>query len=275
MFLEKFFRNFRTPTVEKHVLDGILDNMVTIPAGSFLMGSNDGEDDESPIHNVLLDEFKLGKYVVTQAEWESVMDSRPWENLKFSRVQADCPAVNITWYEVREFIERLNNSGPHLFRLPTEAEWEYACRAGASNTFPYGVLKLNLHKYAWFYDNAFQENKMSPQPIGVLQANKWGLFDIQGNVYEWCDDWYRRNYYNKSRLYNPQGPRYGKYKVVRGGDWARTEYFLRIASRRHYTPHHKDSFIGFRLAMDGQNIPANLELQIPDSNRGNEEKPHA
>jgi formylglycine-generating enzyme required for sulfatase activity len=135
------------------------------------------------------------------------------------------------------------------FRLPTEAEWEYACRAGTPETSDYGISKENLTDYAWYYENTFKEKKMSPQQIGRLLPNDWGLYDILGNIYEWCNDWFRRNYYNKSPMYNPPGPRYGKYKVVRGGDWARTDYFLRISSRRYYTPHHKDPFIGFRLAM--------------------------
>ncbi len=249
MFLKNFFKGYQTSTVSEHIINRIKENMVTIPAGSFLMGSNEGEDDESPIHNILLDEFKLSKFVISQEVWEEVMETRPWKKQMFTMDKYGYPAVNITWYKVQEFIDRLNNNCNEKLRLPTEAEWEYACRAGIPETSPYGVSRDELANYAWFYDNAFKAAKMSPQPIAKLSPNKWGLYDMQGNVYEWCMDWFRRNYYNKSPLYNPPGPRYGKYKVVRGGDWARTDYFLRIASRRHYTPHHKDPFIGFRLAM--------------------------
>lgn len=214
------------------------------------MGSNDGEDDERPIHNVLIDEFYLCKYTVTQKQWFEIMGTRPWEALKYIRIDERCPAVNINWYEARDFIDELNWLSHRKFRLPTEAEWEYACRAEASTAFAYGVLKLNLPKYAWYYENAFKKGEMYAHEVGTCKGNKFGLYDMQGNVNEWCNDWYRRNYYNKSSINNPKGPIYGEYKAVRGGDWARTDYFLRIASRRHYSPHYKDSHLGLRLAMD-------------------------
>ncbi|MCP4217063.1 MAG: formylglycine-generating enzyme family protein [bacterium] len=249
-FFKKLFGKKSAAVPDAEFIETLTAKMVEIPDGSFLMGSNDGEDDERPIHNVLIDRYCLSKNVVTQEEWRQVMGTSPWKTLKYIKIADNCPAVNINWYEVRDFIEIINGESDRKFRLPTEAEWEYACRADTSTTFTHGVLKFNLPKYAWFYDNAFKKGAMFAHEVGTRAPNGWGLYDMQGNVYEWCSDWFRRNYYNKSPINNPVGPIYGKYKVVRGGDWARTDYFLRIASRRHYTPHTRDSFLGFRLAMD-------------------------
>ncbi len=249
-FLKRFLKKAHGQDLTREFIDGLCDKLVTVPHGSFLMGSNDGEDDERPIHNVLIDSFYLSRYPVTQKEWFHVMGTKPWEELKFIKTGDNFPAVNICWYDAKDFIEALNEVGEKQFRFPTEAEWEYACRAGAASAFAHGVLKFNLSKYAWYYDNAFKKGEMYAHEIGQMRANRFGLYDMQGNVYEWCLDWYRRNYYNKSPIHNPQGPIYGNYKAVRGGDWARTDYFLRVASRRHYSPHYKDSFVGFRLAMD-------------------------
>lgn len=232
------------------LLEKICDHMVVIPPGSFLMGSNSGEDNERPIHNVLVDGFLLGKYEVTQEEWYAIMGNKPWLNLKYLMDGEHFPVVNVSWYDAREFTKRLNKLTKKKFRLPTEAEWEYACRAGSTTKFYHSSFKLNLHKYAWYYDNAFKKGEMYAHEVGQKKANKWGLHDMLGNVYEWCSDWYRRNYYNKSPINNPGGPKFGKGKVVRGGDWARTDYFLRVSSRRYYNPHTKESFIGFRLACD-------------------------
>jgi formylglycine-generating enzyme required for sulfatase activity len=252
MFFKKLFKKTRGRELTEAFIKEIIDNMVEIPAGSFLMGSNEGEDDERPIHNVLIDRFYMNKYVVTQKEWVEVIGTKPWETLKYVKIADLCPVVNVSWYDTINFIRELNGITGKAFRLPTEAEWEYACRSGSASRFAHGVIKLNLSGYAWYYNNAFKRGEMYAHEVGTRKPNKWGLFDMQGNVYEWCSDWYRRNYYNKSPINNPTGPRYGDYKVVRGGDWARTDYFLRIASRRQYSPHYKDSYVGFRLVMDAE-----------------------
>ena len=235
------------------ILDQIMMNMVEIPEGSFLMGSMTGEPEERPIHNVIIDSFLLNKYEVTQGEWFEIMATSPWQELKYSKSDKYYPAVNISWYDIKQFLKKLGKLTSKTFRLPTEAEWEYACRAGTTSKHPYGFLKLNLAKHAWFYENAFKKGEMYPHQVGRKQANKWGLHDMLGNVYEWCSDWFSENYYNKSPISNPAGPRYGSYKIVRGGDWARTDYFLRVSSRRYYSPHFKDSYIGFRLVIASSN----------------------
>lgn len=229
------------------ILKRICDNMVLIPPGSFLMGSYDGEDDERPVHNVLIDGFYMGKYQVTQAEWYALMGTKPWLSLKYLMDGDNYPVVNVSWYDAWEFIKKLNKLTKKEFRLPSEAEWEYACRAGSKARFFHGVSKLGLKEYAWFYENAFKKGEMYAHQVGNKKPNKWGLCDMLGNVYEWCSDWYKRNYYHRSPIDNPKGPKFGRGKVVRGGDWARTDYFLRVTSRGYYSQHDKDSYIGFRL----------------------------
>lgn len=242
------FKKKKEPELGEDFIHSINQDMVPIAAGSFLMGSNDGEDDERPIHNVLLDGFLLCKYEVTMKQWISVMGTRPWSGMKYVQENDECPVINIDWYDVRDFIRVLNRHSAEPFRLPTEAEWEYACRAESTSRFSHGSLKMSLTHYAWYYENAFKKNNLHAHPVGTRKPNRWGLYDMMGNVYEWCSDWYSRNYYNKSPVQIPQGPVYGSQKVVRGGDWARTDYFLRSSSRRYYSPHYKDVNVGFRLA---------------------------
>ena len=259
MFLKQLLKKIKGKELSEALIRALVSQMVVIPRGSFLMGSNDGEDDERPIHNVLIERFYLSRFVVTQEQWYGVMGTKPWLGLKYVCEMDRCPAVNISWYDAGNYLDKLNRASGKKFRLPTEAEWEYACRAGASNSLAHGVLKFNLPRYAWYYDNAFKKGEMHGHEVGTRKPNKFGLYDMQGNVYEWCADWYRKKYYNKSPINNPPGPIYSQYKSVRGGDWARTDYFLRIASRRHYSPHHKDSYVGFRVALDAEYIDAERE----------------
>lgn len=247
---EFLFKSKKKQAQYEELVREILNDMVLIPSGSFLMGSNDGEDDERPIHNVLLNSFCLNKYEVTQRQWVELMETRPWQGSEYVKEGDNIPVVNVSWYDVKGFIRKLNRVSGRKFRLPTEAEWEYASRAGSTSRFSYGSLKLRLSQYAWYYDNAFKKEEMFAHEVGTLKPNKWGLYDMMGNVYEWCWDWYKRNYYNKSPVQHPKGPKHSPYKVVRGGDWARTDYFIRVSSRRYYHPHYKDVNVGFRLAKD-------------------------
>lgn len=247
------FKKKKEPEIGEDFINSLNQDMISIPGGSYLMGSNDGEDDERPIHNVLLEPFLLCKYEVSMKQWYDVMGTKPWAGQKYIRDCDECPVVNVDWYEVRDFLRELNRHSAEKFRLPTEAEWEYACRANSTSRFSHGSSRIRLSNYAWFYDNAFKKNNMHAHPVGTRKPNKWGLYDMMGNVYEWCSDWYSRNYYNKSPVQTPQGPAYGSQKVVRGGDWARTDYFLRVASRRYYSPHYKDVNVGFRLAKSTAN----------------------
>lgn len=255
MIFERFFRTKKTKIHYDDLIGHIMERMVAVPGGSFLMGSNEDEKDEHPVHNVLLDPFYIGKYTVTQYQWSELMETTPWKGLKFVKEGINYPAVNISWYEAKEFLSKLSELSNREFRLPTEAEWEYACRAGTHTKFAHGNLKLNLAHYAWYYENAFKKEEMYPHEVGTRKPNKWGIHDMMGNIYEWCGDWYSKHYYAKSPVLNPPGPMYGTNRIVRGGDWAHTDYFLRASSRNDYSPHHKDNNLGFRIIMAAKDLP--------------------
>ena len=240
----------KSASQKSEICDAILDNMKFIEGGSFLMGSDSGDSEEYPVHNVLLDPFHIGAYVVSQYEWKSVMGTAPWNGVRSVAEGNAYPAVEINYYEAKLFIEKISRITDRKFRLPTEAEWEYACRAGSHTKYYFGSMKSSLGKYAWFYENAFRQNIMHPMERGLKKPNSWGLYDMLGNVYEWCSDWFSNTYYNRSPVNNPKGPKYGSHRVSRGGDWARTDHFIRCAARRCYSPHFRDASIGFRLVMD-------------------------
>ena len=159
------------------------------------MGSNTGRKDESPVHEVEISRgFWLGKYEVTQGQWKAVMDDEPWSGR--ARVISDSshPAVIISWDEVQEFIRRINEeAGEELYRLPTEAEWEYACRAGTQTRWSFGDDTSQLKNYAWYFNNT-----EGAKAVGSRLPNPWGLYDMHGNVWEWVQDWYDEEYYSRS-----------------------------------------------------------------------------
>ncbi|HEY7545724.1 MAG TPA: bifunctional serine/threonine-protein kinase/formylglycine-generating enzyme family protein, partial [Blastocatellia bacterium] len=178
---------------------------VQIPQGEFLMGSEKGEGDEKPAHKVRISRpFEMGKYEVTQAQWEAVMGNNP-SNFK----GANLPVENVSWNDAQEFIQKLNarNDG-YVYRLPTEAEWEYACRAGST-----GDYAGNLDEMAWHGSNSASKT----HSVGQKKPNAWGLHDMHGNVWEWCMDWYLENYYSQSPSADPPGPGTGSLRVSRGG----------------------------------------------------------
>ncbi len=206
---------------------------VKIPAGSFMMGS-DRKDDEKPIHKVTVNyEFYMGKYEVTQEQYESVTGSNPSSFKNCPK----CPVESVSWEDAQEFIRKLNakNDG-YKYRLPTEAEWEYAARAGTTGDF-YG----NLDSIAWYDGNSDGKT----HPVGQKQANAFGLYDMSGNVWEWCQDWYSD--YPSGAVTNPTGATSGSYRVLRGGGWFYVAVFLRSAIRFGYPPWERSYDLGFRV----------------------------
>ena len=219
---------------------------VLIPAGRFPMGSSEEEegayDDEQPQHMVWISRpFYLGKHPVTQAQWEAVMGSNPSEFRG-----ADRPVEMVSWAAAHEFIEKLNaREARRGYRLPTEAEWEYACRAGSTAAYCFGDDAGELEDYAWWRDNSGEET----HPVGLKRPNAWGLHDMHGNVWEWVQDWYGR--YDANPATNPQGPETGEYRVLRGGSWSRSSRLCRSAFRIYNHPEsRRESGInaGLRLA---------------------------
>ena len=216
---------------------------VWIEPGVFQMGSNTGRKDESPVHEVEISRgFWLGKYEITQGQWKAVMNDEPWSGRKRVISDSSHPAVIISWDEVQEFIGRLNAAvGEELYRLPTEAEWEYACRAGTQTRWSFGDDESQLKNYAWYFNNS-----EGAKAVGSRLPNPWGLYDMHGNIWEWVQDWYDEEYYNSSLRNDPQGPTSGLGRVIRGGHFGHIDG-VQSAYRHLHSPESRSYTIGVRL----------------------------
>jgi len=217
---------------------------VLIPAGTFMMGTaitEEGDEDEHPQHHVTLSQpFYLQTTPVTQGQWRHLMEGNP---SSFSNCGEDCPVEHVSWHDAQKFIKKLNQlERIDQYRLPTEAEWEYACRAGSTLSFCFGDEETELGHYAWYEDNS-QE---STHPVGQLKPNAWGLYDMHGNVFEWCQDWYGE--YAPEPVTDPTGPSSGEFRVLRGGSWDGEAGDLRSAYRHRLTPGYRYGHEGFRVA---------------------------
>ncbi len=229
---------------QKTFTNSIGMEFVLIPAGTFLMGAarhfENADIDELPRHKVTITKpFYIGKYEVTQEQWVAIMGSNP-SRFKGRRR----PVENVSWNDVQKFIKKLNEKEKTTkYRLPTEAEWEYAARAGEPGSYCFGDLVADLPLYAWYYHNANAQT----HEVGLLKPNSWGLYDMHGNVWEWCQDWYSFDYYSKSPEKDPQGPESGVLKVERGGGWDALPDACRSAYRHGFFPFKGNSALGFRL----------------------------
>jgi len=223
--------------------NGVTLDMVLIPAGSFTMGDDSGGSDEKPAHRVRITKpFYLGKYEVTQEQWQAVMGDNP-SNFKGPKN----PVEEVSWDDCQGFLAKLNakHAGTgRQFTLPTEAQWEYACRAGSTTQFSFGDDEASLDEYAWFSDNSDSQT----HPVGQKKANAWNLYDMHGNVWEWCQDRYDSGYYANSPTNDPSGPALGSNRVNRGGGWCNYARSCRSASRDGYSPGYRLNYLGFRLA---------------------------
>lgn len=243
---------------------------VKVQGGAFDMGSNAAESDRKPLHSVTLKDFYMGSYEVTQEQWTAIMGHDP------SSHRCDqCPVTDVSWDEVQEFIQKLNSATGKHYRLPTEAEWEYAARGGANEKLIKdsksrgGVDELVMNgdhkrvpdKYttgkpysggnsaqevAWFQRNS----RDKVHPIGRKKQNELGIYDMSGNVEEWCADWYAGDYGAKNTVENPEGPAAGKSKVVRGGSWSSSLADITVTRRAAYLPGTHTNSLGFRLVED-------------------------
>jgi formylglycine-generating enzyme required for sulfatase activity len=216
--------------------------MVLIPGGSFQMGNNDGGAGEKPIHIVNVRSFALGKYEVTQGQWNAVMGNNP---SKFSSCGDNCPVEQVSWGDVQQFIQKLNQQTRLQFRLPSEAEWEYAARAGSTGKWSFGNDEGALGQYAWFTGNSGKQT----HPVGQKSPNAFGLYDMHGNVWEWVQDWYHDNYNGAPT--NGSAWEHGgeqESRVLRGGSWLHDPNSLRSAIRKSLDPVYRYYLNGFRLA---------------------------
>ena len=216
---------------------------VFVPAGCFDMGcgnwTSNCSDDEKPVHTVCVDDFYIGRYEVTQGQWKKVMHSNPSEFQKGDNY----PVENVSWNDVEEFIKKLNSRSNKRFRLPTEAEWEYAARSGGRKEKYVGGDDVD--RVAWYGSNSSDHT----HPVGTKAPNGLGIYDMSGNVWEWCQDWYCEDYYSKSPRNNPHGPSSGSLRVLRGGSWCNGPWFVRSALRVRLRPASRSCDLGFRLAL--------------------------
>ena len=223
-------------------LDEIMRNMVYVEGGTFTMGATSEQkkpdDDEKPTHRVSLSSFYIGKYEVTQALWKAVMGSNP------SRFEGDnLPVERVSWNDCQTFLRKLNAMTDKNFRLPTEAEWEFAARGGnSSRGYQYSGSNV-LSDVAWYDNNSGGET----HPVGTKAPNELGIYDMSGNVWEWCQDWYG-DYHGYSQT-NPTGPSSGANRVYRGGSWGSGAWLCRVAFRDNYTPGSRGNGLGLRLAL--------------------------
>jgi formylglycine-generating enzyme required for sulfatase activity len=226
-------------TVQKY--NKLSDNMVFVKGGTFEMGNNNGYDDEKPVHTVFLDDFYICKYEVSQAEWIDVMGNNP-SYFKGEKL----PVTNVSWNMVDIFIKKLNEKTGKKYRLPTEAEWEYAAKGGALSKGCMFSGSNSYLKVGWIIDNS--EGKI--KPVGSKEPNELGIFDMTGNVWEWCADWSKEDYYVISPKDNPLGPSKGDNKVFRGGSCQNFATDCRVSARFWADPTYVDPAGGFRLVID-------------------------
>ena len=214
-----------------------------IPAGTFTMGDASGDDDETPHEVTLTQPFKMGVHEVTQAQYEQVMGVNP-STFK----GANNPVEMVSWEEAVEFCRRLSElpaekAAGNVYRLPTEAEWEYACRAGTTTKYSFGDDESELRDHAWCSENS----DVQTHRVGSKKPNAWGLYDMHGNVYEWCQD--RHGDYPSGSVTDPTGPAVGSDRVGRGGGWNSTAEYCRSAFRYGTFPSFRYDYFGFRVCL--------------------------
>jgi formylglycine-generating enzyme required for sulfatase activity len=229
--------------------------LVLIPKGTFTMGSPEARHSEFEAeHQVTISrDYYLGVYEVTQEQYENVMGTNP---SVFRQLRN--PVEQVSWEDAVEFCKRLSElteekAAGRVYRLPTEAEWEYACRAGSTTKYSFGDDEGQLRDYAWFDVNSSSKTHR----VGQKQQNAWGLFDMHGNVWEWCADWYGE--YPKEPLTDPVGPAKGLSRVDRGGSWNSGAAYCESSSRLRFNLANRPHYIGFRVALSPPGIPKHAE----------------
>ena len=225
--------------------------LVPIPAGEFLMGSPEtepGRDGDEVQHQVTLTKrFLLGVHEVTQGQWQAVMGTTPWKGKEYVKEGDDYPATYVNWDEAVEFCRQLSEKEGLEYRLPTEAEWEYACRAGTTTAYSFGDDASEMGEYAWYSENASDVGQKYSRTVGQKKPTPWGLYDMHGNVWEWCSDWHGG--YPSGDTTDPTGPNSGPGRVHRGGGWDRSAESCGSASQFWRLPSYNYISWGFRVAL--------------------------
>ena len=230
-----------TNGTQTFTVGGVSFTMVAVEGGTFQMGSRtSGDSGEQPGHEVRLSPFSIGQTEVTQELWEAVMGTNPsnWMGLKL-------PVEKVAWNDCQTFISKLNQLTGKQFRLPTEAEWEFAARGGTkSKGYTYSGSNT-IDDVTWYASNSGSIT----HEVATKQANELGIYDMSGNVWEWCQDWYSDTYYSSSVINNPTGPTSGSYRVIRGGSWSSAAASCRVDYRGWSKPSNTLGSVGFRLAL--------------------------
>ena len=239
-----------SPQVKTYTANGVSFRMIEVEGGTFQMGATSEQVDpwrnEKPAHSVTLSSYYIGETEVTQALWEAVMGSNP------SRFKdGSNPVEQVSWNDCQAFIQKLNSLTGKTFRLPTEAEWEYAARGGSkSRGYQYSGSNT-IGDVAWYTVNSYAKGSSSSDygthSVKTKQANELGIYDMSGNVWEWCLDW--KEYYSSSSQTNPTGPETGYYRLIRGGGWDDVARYCRVAIRFYDAPNTAYDYLGLRLAL--------------------------
>ena len=234
------------PQIETITVNGVSFNMVYVEGGTFKMGAteeqgNDSYNDEKPSHYVTLSDYYIGETEVTQELWKAVMGNNP----SYYSDDEKKPVDSVSWNNVQEFITKLSNQTNRKFRLPTEAEWEYAARGGNQSCNCKYSGDDSIDKIAWYYSNSKEET----HPVAQLRPNELGLYDMSGNVWEWCQDWYSEDYYYSGENFNPNGPSKCNYHVLRGGSCVTDARRCRVSNRYYNMSQFRYRSYGFRLVM--------------------------
>lgn len=256
----------REPALREDFTETALDlnmEMVYVAGGEFVMGAtaeqkDDAWDDEEPVRGIQLDGFHIGKYAVTQAQWRVVMgttleEQREKVGTEWSLAGKgdEHPMYYVNWTEAQAFCQKLSEATGRKYLLPTEAQWEYAARGGNQSRHYKHAGSNNLDDVAWYRENSINiclgHSDYGTRPVGRRKANELGLYDMNGNVWEWCSDWYGR--YDGNDTENPQGPATGSLRVFRGGSWYGRARDCRVSSRFYNIPDYRGYNVGFRVAV--------------------------
>ena len=244
----------------KELTNSIGIKLVLISKGTFMMGSPESEEgrrENETQHEVTIsNDYYLGAYEVTQTQYQTVIGNNPscYQGALVGNQNADLPVENVSLDDAVEFCKKLTElpeekKAGRVYRLPTEAQWEYACRAGSKTIYSFDDEEGLLPEYGWFKRNSSQRT----HTVGLLEPNAWGLYDMHGNVWEWCSDWYGE--YPKGAVSDPTGPTMGTDRVNRGGCWLYLAANCRSASRNWAKSSYQDGLLGFRVALSSSRIP--------------------
>jgi len=270
LFVSKKYGTLQTPSlhgdiagdfvlgVSRTVTNSIGMKFNKIPAGTFMMGSPETEETRNADeyqHKVTISKaFYMQTTEVTQSQWKAVMGTEPWKGKDLVKEGPNYPAVYVSWDDVVAYCKKLSEKEGKTYRLPTAAEWEYACRAGSDTTWSFGNDETSLGQYAWYKKNANDAGEEYAHQVGLKKPNPFGLFDMHGNVYEWCYDYYGKDYYKLSSKVDPKGPVSGSSRVLRGGSWYVFYFRFTRSADRYWSPgaDYLDDgmFVGFRLVRE-------------------------